>query len=258
VRPKKSLGQHFLIDQRVLEKEAAWADVKGKRVLEIGAGEGALTRYIAKDAGHLALVEIDKGLCRILREKFGRRKNIRIVCGDILEEEELHNEHFDVVIGNIPYYITSDIVFLLAKMDFTRAILCVQLEFAEKMAALPGAKNYGRLSVTSQTYFEIELLDIVPPSAFSPPPKVHSAIIQLVRTGRGITGEDGGLIAAIFCHRRQSVRKAVFNSRVTLGISKEKAHDIGKRVKYAERKVFTLDVGEVALLCQSLRSLMRT
>jgi 16S rRNA (adenine1518-N6/adenine1519-N6)-dimethyltransferase len=256
--PKKGLGQHFLFDERILQKEASWADCKGKRVLEIGAGEGNLSRYIAKEAGHLVLVEIDRKLCKVLQEKFGNRKNVRIVCGDILEEEGIRHEHFDVIVGNIPYYITSDIVFMLAKMDFSRAILCVQLEYAEKMAALAGSHNYGRLSVTAQAQFEIELLDIVPPSAFSPAPKVNSAIIQLVRTGKVITEEDGKIITALFCHRRQSVKKAIFNSRKLLGIEKAEAHDIRKRVKYAERKVFTLTPEEVAELCPSLRSLMRT
>ena len=176
---KKSLGQCFLEDKNILALEAKLAEPQGKTVLEIGPGDGRLTEAVlALKPRRMIAVEKDSRFASLLKEKFAGRAEI--VEGDFLKAEP---PACDIVIGNIPYYISSDIVFTIAPLKFERAVLMVQKEFAQKMVAKAGEKNYGRLSVTAQLAFEVKLERIVPRHLFRPVPKVDSAIIILTPTG---------------------------------------------------------------------------
>ena len=138
---KKRLGQHFLKDEKILEKEARIADVKGKKVLEIGAGDGRLTEKIVANKPKIVYaVEKDRELVEKLEKRFAGRKDVEIIEGDFLKIEL---PEFEIVVGNIPYYITSPIIFRLKDYEFEKAVLIVQKEFAQKMVAQPGERNYG-------------------------------------------------------------------------------------------------------------------
>jgi len=209
---KKALGQHFLEDKNILALEAKLANPENKTVLEIGPGDGRLTDAIlALKPKKLFAVEKDTRFASLLRDKYAGRQEIEIVETDFLE---FNPPPFDIAIGNIPYYISSDIVFRLALMKFERAILMVQKEFAQKMAAKPGDRNYGRLSVTSQLAFDIRLERTVLRHLFRPVPKVDSAIIVLKPTGLRLSQQQENIIRWLFQHKNKTVRNALLDSKM--------------------------------------------
>jgi 16S rRNA (adenine1518-N6/adenine1519-N6)-dimethyltransferase len=194
---KPKLGQHFLTSApaalRIVE---ALGDVSEATVLEIGAGRGALTELLAGKARRLIAVELDRVLSAQLRMKFSMQPNVEIIEGDILTIEldtvfgakpgslrtGLNFEPEPArVVGNLPYYITSDILLRLFEYRryFSTIVIMVQKEVADRLAASAGSRDYGLLSATAQLYGRIEQLFTLPPSAFSPPPKVHSSVVRI-------------------------------------------------------------------------------
>ena len=235
MRPKKSLGQNFLIDQNILRKEAKLLNPKGRTVLEIGAGDARLSEKIL-DLGpkRLFLVDKDERMLKILSDKFcGCGDQVLVIGGDVLE---LELPKADLIAGNIPYYITSQIIFKIAKQKFERAVLIVQKEFAQKMIAKPKDKNYGRLSVTAQLAFEVELVQLVPRHLFRPVPKVDSAMIILKPTGKRLTQFEENVIRYLFTHKNKTVRNALLDSKM---FEKEEVGE-DKLGKFFKRKVTSI------------------
>jgi 16S rRNA (adenine1518-N6/adenine1519-N6)-dimethyltransferase len=195
-RPPK-LGQHFLADRGTAEKiVSALGVVASETVLEIGPGKGVLTTILARNAFKLIAIELDRVLAAQLRMKYAAWPNVEIIEGDILKIDistvlgprpgalagvKDAPKQIAQVVGNIPYYITSDILLRLFKYHeyFNRMVIMVQKEVAERIAAKPGGKEYGLLSATAQLYAKVEKLFTVPPGAFAPPPKVDSAVLRL-------------------------------------------------------------------------------
>lgn len=194
---KPKLGQTFLTDQNAARRIVeALGDVSHSTVLEIGPGRGALTGLLLERAGRLIAVELDRVLAAQLRLKYSTRQNLEIVEGDALAIDfgtlvmrspgplrhiapgSLEKAY---VVGNLPYYITSDLLLrLFAFHDlFASMVLMVQREVAERLAAAPGGRDYGLLSATAQLYARVEKLFTLPPGAFAPPPKVHSSVLRL-------------------------------------------------------------------------------
>jgi 16S rRNA (adenine1518-N6/adenine1519-N6)-dimethyltransferase len=188
LRPKKRLGQNFLVDHNTLEKIAAAAELApGDRVLEIGPGLGALTRALAERAGRVAAVEVDADLLPILRETLADRDNVAVVHADFLQlplpaflTQHLGDAGIKVV-ANIPYYITSPIVeqLLAVAERLERVILLVQREVAERLTAQPGTPEYGSFTLFVRYHAEVEALGRVSRNVFLPPPGVDSAIVRL-------------------------------------------------------------------------------
>lgn len=185
-RAKRSLGQNFLIDPN-LQRRIVDAIDPGPDdvVLEIGPGRGALTRHLVDRAGTLVLAELDRQLAARLREEYVDRPGVRVIEGDVLElplEEVTADVAALKVIGNIPYNITTPIVFsLLERAVRPRVIvLMVQREVAERMAAPPGGKAYGALAVGVQSVAEVERVLNVGRQAFRPVPDVESAVVRIV------------------------------------------------------------------------------
>lgn len=199
---KPKLGQHFLNDTaaaiRIVE---ALGDLLHSTVLEIGPGGGALTTLLARRARRVIAVEKDRVLAAQLRMHFSLAPNVEIIEGDILAIDldslfgpkpgstrpgmDLAPQQVRVV-GNLPYFITSDILLRLFEYRkyFEILVLMVQKEVAERLAAKPGTKEYGLLSATAQLYSKVEKLFTLPPGAFSPPPKVHSSVVRLAPSTR--------------------------------------------------------------------------
>lgn len=199
---KPKLGQHFLDDTaaaiRIVE---ALGDLLHSTVLEIGPGGGALTTLLARRARRVIAVEKDRVLAAQLRMHFSLAPNVEIIEGDILaiDLDSLFGPKpgstrpgMDVapqqvrVVGNLPYFITSDILLRLFEYRkyFEILVLMVQKEVAERLAAKPGTKEYGLLSATTQLYSKVEKVLTLPPGAFSPPPKVHSSVVRLAPSTR--------------------------------------------------------------------------
>lgn len=196
-RTKPKLGQHFLnSEEAALRIVDALGDVTQSTVLEIGPGKGILTSVLARRARRLIAVELDRVLAAQLRLKFGMARNVEVLEGDILAIDfdslfgpkpglgrpgiELKPEPVRVV-GNLPYYITSEILLRLFEFSkyFESIVIMVQKEVADRIAAEPGGRDYGVLSATAQLHARVEKLFTLPPGAFTPPPKVHSTVLRL-------------------------------------------------------------------------------
>lgn len=242
---RKSLGQCFLEDKNILALEAKLANPEHKTVLEIGPGDGRLTdALLARKPAKLIAIEKDARFASLLRERFSGRSDIEIIEADFLECEP---PGFDIAVGNIPYYISSDIVFRLARMRFEQAVLMVQKEFAHKMAAKPGDKDYGRLSVTSQLAFGIRYERTVLRHLFRPVPKVDSAIIILKPTGTVLTQFQENVIRWIFQHKNKTVRNALLDSKM---FEKEELARIGALAKRRGKTLSKEECLEIARLLQ--------
>jgi 16S rRNA (adenine1518-N6/adenine1519-N6)-dimethyltransferase len=194
---KPKLGQNFLTDVGAAEKIIdALGDISQKLVVEIGPGQGALTRTLAKRAGRLIAIELDRLMATELRYNYTRFANVEILEGDILKIDFRTVLHRTIgplndlrplkpsrasVIGNLPYYITSDILLHLFEFhdQFDAMVIMVQREVADRIAAEPGSRDYGLLSATAQLYCRVDNLFTLPPGAFTPPPKVHSSVLRL-------------------------------------------------------------------------------
>src|SRR5271166_2364473 len=194
---KPKLGQHFLAsDSFAGQLVEALGEVSQNTVIEIGPGRGVLTSLLAKRARRLIAVELDRVLAAQLRLRFGTFPNVEIIEADILSidfdslfgpKPGLSRPGMEFkpaparVIGNLPYYITSDI--LLRLFDYSKyfetLVILVQREVADRIAAEPGSRDYGLLSATAQLYARVEKLFTLPPGAFAPPPKVHSTVLRL-------------------------------------------------------------------------------
>ncbi len=178
----RRLGQHFLIRSSILERIASAASPKYEELaVEIGAGKGALTEYLLARAARVIAIETDPLLVEHLRRRFSSSTGVTIVESDVLETD-LSQWGSAVVAGNLPYYITSPILRKILSLGprLRQAVLLVQKEVAERLAAEPGSRQYGFLTVETRLYATAEILFTVPPSAFRPSPKVESAVVRLL------------------------------------------------------------------------------
>ena len=216
IRPKKSLGQHFLKDpgiaQRIAETLSAY---RGLPVLEVGAGTGMLTRFLLDQGHDLSVVEIDREAIHHLEQHFPTLSG-RIYREDFLKmkPERLYDTKFCLTV-NYPYYIASQI-FLKALACKERIVCCsgmIQKEVAERLSALPGSRNSGILSALIQPWFDVEYLFTVSPEVFDPPPKVQSAVIRMTRNSRTDLGCDETLYKCVvktsFNRRRKTLRNSM-------------------------------------------------
>ena len=200
--PKPRLGQNFLVDpsaaRRIVE---ALGDISNRIVIEIGPGRGALTDLLIPQAKRVIGIELDRVLAAQLRMNYATKPNVEILESDFVTAQfpsmvgrrpgPLHDlrptqpETVDVV-GNLPYYITSDIVLRILELhrNIERAVIMVQREVADRISAQPGSRDYGLLSATVQLFARVEKLFTLPPGAFSPPPEVHSSVLRLTMAPR--------------------------------------------------------------------------
>jgi 16S rRNA (adenine1518-N6/adenine1519-N6)-dimethyltransferase len=206
----RRLGQHFLTRQDVLEKLAAAAcGEHTHRVIEIGPGKGALTRRLLLRTDELHAIELDDRLFAYVNQQFGADSRFHAHHGDVLATD-LSQWGEAVVAGNLPYYITSPIIekFVLLDSRFPSAMFLMQREVADRIAAAPGSRDYGFLSVQTQLFCAVEHVCDVPPSAFSPPPKVDSSAIKLIRRANPPDNVHALLkfVGRCFAHKRKTLR----------------------------------------------------
>jgi len=225
---KPKLGQNFLIDpsaaRRIVE---ALGDVSARTVIEIGPGRGVLTDLLIPRAWRVIGIELDRVLAAQLRMNYATKSNVEILESDFVTAEftsmvgrrpgplhDLRPTQADTVdvVGNLPYYITSDIVLRILELhqNIERAVIMVQREVADRIAAEPGSRDYGLLSATAQLFARVEKLFTLPPGAFSPAPEVHSSVLRLTMSPRleELRVEKGPFVAFLkvaFAQKRKTL-----------------------------------------------------
>jgi len=221
-RPKKSFGQHFLHDSRYIDRIVTAMAPRGSDfVLEIGPGEGALTLPLLAAAGKLTAIELDTDLIPALQARAAGVGQLQVVHADVLKVDftalaQRHGVDRLRIAGNLPYYISSPILFhCVEHVDaITDMHFMLQKEVVDRMAAEPGSKVYGRLSVMLQLACRVEPLFTVPPEAFRPPPKVESAVVRLVPLAPedrhdADPGDVHAVVKAAFAQRRKTLNNAL-------------------------------------------------
>lgn len=206
----RRLGQHFLIREEILEQLAAAAcEVHTPRVIEIGAGRGALTKHLLPRTDELHVIELDRALASHLQNKFAGDPKLRVHQADVLTMDLARWGPANIT-GNLPYYITSPIIekFLSLEARFPIAVFLMQWEVAQRILARPGSRDFGYLTVATQLLCDVQLVCKVPPGAFAPPPKVDSAAVRFLRKSQ-IPADLAGLLrfaGRCFAQKRKTLR----------------------------------------------------
>jgi len=265
-RFSKSLGQNFLIDENILQKIINGAQIAPEDiVLEIGPGVGTLTTALARQAEKVVAVEIDRSLKPILEETLEGFNNVEVIYGDILKLnlEELLKDKLDSkpfkIVANLPYYITTPIIMRFLENDcpYRSITVMIQQEVAGRMAAGPGSKEYGALSVAVQFYTKPRVICKVPASVFLPPPKVDSMVITLEKRSRpAVDVEDPAyffkIVKAVFAQRRKTLLNNLASADIT-GLDKaaleKRLTDLGINPK---RRGETLSLEEFAYISNNI------
>lgn len=264
IHARKSFGQNFLTDRNVVARIAGLVDTSpAEQILEIGPGKGALTELLAADGGRLVAVELDTRLVPLLRAKFSNNPRVEIVQGDILAvdlREVLagRGEGQWKLAANLPYNISTPVLFMLLDHRdlFSRFVLMLQKEVGDRLAAAPGGKDYGALSVLFQLHFEIAREFIVKPGSFHPVPKVDSVVLSFVplERPRAEVGDESffrRVVKGAFAMRRKTLWNCLKGADLGVsgeGIAASLAHcgiDPGRRGE-------TLDLDEFAALTRAL------
>ena len=263
LRADKKLGQNFLIDENIVRNIVAAAELTpADTVLEVGPGIGTLTQGLAESGANVVAVELDKRLLPVLATTLDGYDNVRIVSGDILQVDIMETvgvTEFKVC-ANLPYYITTPIIFALLekRLPMERLVAMVQKEVAERMAAKPGGKDYGALSVAIQYYTEPEIAFIVPPSSFIPAPNVDSAVIVCKRRAKPpVDVCDEALFFRVVKAAFSLRRKMLSNSLKNMGI---KAEQCAKWLELAgvdgKRRAETLSLDDFAALTNTFGKIL--
>jgi 16S rRNA (adenine1518-N6/adenine1519-N6)-dimethyltransferase len=248
-RPTKRLGQNFLLDDAVISRQVGFAELSSEdTVLEIGPGLGNLTEEILRSGAKVVAVEQDPEFCRFLSKRFGDR--IKLVQADAVKA---FLPRFDKVVSNLPYQISSPITFKLLGIGFEVAVLMLQREFADRMVARPGTRDYGRLSVGVYYRADCEIMFNVSRDSFWPQPKVDSCVVRLHPKAPPFKVKDENMFyrvtQAIFSHRRKMVSNSL---KTDPAVSAWRSGDVAARLDslpYASKRAEELSpemIGELA------------
>ncbi len=235
---RRSLGQHFLVDEGVLKRIALLANLTQEdEVLEIGAGPGNLTKYLVERAGKVYALEISEELVEILKKELSA-PNLKVICADVLgfNFKTIASKGKKLkVVANLPYNISTEVIFRLLETRgiFSELYLMLQKEVAERVCAKPKTKDYGILAVISQIHSEPEIIMRIGPNAFHPKPKVDSALVKFkilddYRFPLINYSDFKKVLKAIFAKRRKTLRNALSKSQLKL--SRDEAEELLKAV----------------------------
>ncbi|MCX6802817.1 MAG: 16S rRNA (adenine(1518)-N(6)/adenine(1519)-N(6))-dimethyltransferase RsmA [Candidatus Diapherotrites archaeon] len=255
-RPEKRLGQHFIVNEGIIEKIVNAADLKsGDRVLEIGAGTGFLTRKLLEKSKVLAF-EKDERLCELLLKEL-EQENLELHCSDYLTETGLK---YDKAVSFPPYFLSKKITMKLLEEKPELCVLVFQREFAEKLQAMPGFEEYSALSVLAQYYYNVEATAHINAKRFFPKPKSDSSLVMMraIKRRKKAADEQGFacFVDEVFRHKNKNLSNALQDSKEFLSKRASINASVLEKFKDNEsgRKVFMLDVEEFVELYNSLRS----
>lgn len=261
IRPKKHLGQHFLISSSVLQRIVKAIDPqRDETLLEIGAGLGFLTEKLAQLAKRVVAIEVDLDLIDALRHQLAGLSNLEIVCADAIQFDIGGIGEKAKIVGNIPYSISTP---LIAKIIENRssvdsAVLLFQKELAERIASPPGTKQYGALSVSVQYYCSVARLFSVPAKAFFPRPEVSSELVKLkILSEPRVKVEDEGyffkVVKASFARRRKTIKNSLASQSDLLGLKSDRLNSALEMAQIdAQRRGETLSLDEFAGLTNAI------
>ena len=241
--PKKSRGQNFLVDGRVADRHIGYAGIrKGDRVLEVGPGFGILTSRLLEASDSVSCIEIDEILADHIEKEYGSR--LSLIRGDAVK---VPFPEFDVFVSNLPYSVSTPIIFKLLEYDFRKAVVMVQKEFADRMTAPVGSTEYSRLTVNLFYKADCRILENVPASRFKPKPKVDSALVEIVPRKAPFDVLDEKTFFKVteiaFNHRRKKIGTSLKNARII-----EK--DWG--IPYLDERIETLTPAQIGELADSI------
>lgn len=229
ITPTQSLGQNFLTDENIANRIVNSAEIKeDETIVEIGPGLGILTERLVKVAGELIIIEKDKKLYEHLENKY-TPKGVKVIHGDVLDVDL---PEFDKVVSNLPFSISSPITFKLLEQDFKSAVLTYQKEYADRMVAKVGEKNYSRLSVMVSTHTDVNRLFNIPKDRFYPSPKVDATVLKLIPKEPDFDLKYPKVfeevVRQLFSYRRKMIRNAL---NTGFGIEKD------EKIPYQNKRV---------------------
>ena len=241
--PKKSKGQNFLIDERVADRHIGYADIKnGDRLLEVGPGLGILTRRLVEASDNLTCIELDDILADYITNEFGDR--LKLIHGDAVK---VPFPEFDVFVSNLPYSVSTPIIFKLLDYDFRTAVVMVQKEFADRMVADVGSPDYSRLTVNLFYRAECEIMETVPASRFNPRPKVDSALVRITPRKAPFDVIDERLFFKVtevaFNHRRKKIGTSLKAAKLITP---------GSDVPYLDERIENLRPSEIGKIADAI------
>lgn len=239
VTPKKSRGQNFLTDDRVADRQIGYADITEKdRVLEVGPGLGILTGRLASLSGDVTCIELDAALADHVASTY---PSVRLIRGDAVK---VPFPKFDVFVSNLPYSVSTPIIFKLLEHDFRKAVVMVQKEFADRMVADVGSRDYSRLTVNLFYRADCRILENVPASRFKPRPEVDSAIVEIVPRPAPFEVLDEKTFLKVtevtFNHRRKKISTSLRAAKIIPPGSEE------TDIPFLDARVETLTPSEIA------------
>ena len=263
IKLNKNLGQNYLIDKNKRDQIVDFGGIeKSDVVLEIGSGIGTLTIELAKRAKKVIAIEQDKRICEILSQRLEDEKigNVELINDDALKVDF---PHFNKIVSNLPYQISSPITFKFLDYDFDLAILMYQKEFASRMNGEVGTKDYSRLSAMLYFKCDVEKLTDVSNESFIPKPQIDSTVVKLTPKDSGISDDEFEIYSkftkALFQHRNKKIRNALIDSRHIISnidkkVLKKRLNDIDdeKIEEYLKKRVVVLSPEEILFISQKL------
>ncbi len=254
VSPKKRLGQNFAVNSDMLQRLVSQASLTDDDVvLEVGSGFGFLTQLLSSKCKKVIAVEVDPQLVRFLRTQLHSVQNMELIEGDILK---VSLPPFNKIVSAPPYSISSPLIFRLLEQQFDYAVLILQKEFAERLAASVGTKDYGRLTVSIYYRADVELLDIVPRTSFYPPPDVDSMMVRLKPRAHPFQVDDEEtffeLVRVLFTQRNRKVRNGLISFLNQHEITGKEAVELADSTIYSRKRVRQLAPEDFGILANEL------
>ena len=252
--PKKRLGQNFTVNSDALQQLVSHACLtKNDVVLEVGAGFGFLTQLLAEKSKKVIAVEVDPPLVTFLRKHLQNLDNVELIEGDFLD---VSVPEFNKVVAAPPYSISSPLLFRLLENKFDSAFLILQKEFAERLAASVGTKDYGRLTVSIYYRADVQLLELVPRTMFYPPPKVDSMILRLTPKNPPFSVKDEpfffDLVRVLFTQRNKKVRNSVIPFLRKHNVPKDQVTAFADSLIYSKKRVRELAPEDFGFLANEI------